>query len=81
MYSAGKLASNPSECHTNDLRRVYSYLNSTKTLGLKYHVPAGVPLGLEVNSLNFVGFTDASYADDVVNRKSTSGYLFKFNLS
>lgn len=53
-----------------------AYVNHTLNLGLRYQKTPS--LGLEVHSLNFQGFSNASYANNSMDRKSTSGYLFKF---
>ena len=46
------------------VKRIFRYLAHTPTLGLWY------PKGLE---FDLVGFSDADYAGDKVDRKSTSG--------
>ena len=51
------------------------YLKGTNTLGLFY--PARQQ-GEQVK-MDLVGFVDAAYADCLVSRKSTSGYLFCVN--
>lgn len=71
----GQFAHNPSAEHESLLRRVYNYLHGTVHLGLCYK-PTLLP-GFEVHSLGFLGYSDASYADNVHECKSTSGYLFK----
>lgn len=71
----GQFAHNPSAEHESCLRRVYNYLQGTIYLGLCYQPTSST--GLEVHSLGFLGYSDASYADNTHDCKSTSGYVFK----
>lgn len=52
------------------VNRVIQYLYSTKRLGLLFNGNSDLDTPLEV-------FTDASFADDMVDRKSTQGFLMK----
>jgi len=70
-YSVGKLArfsSNPSSHHIHALDRVLVYLRNTRTQHLDWYpadddmIPSGV--------------TDADFAGDTSDRKSTAGYYF-----
>ena len=54
----------PKESHHLAMKRILRYLAHTPTLGLWY------PKGSE---FDLVGFSDADYASDKVDRKSTSG--------
>ena len=54
----------PKESHHLAVKRILRYLTHTPTLGLWY------PKGSE---FDLVGFSDADYAGDKVDRKSTSG--------
>ena len=54
----------PKESHHLAVKRILRYLAHTPTLGLWY------PKGSE---FDLVGFSDADYAGDKVDRKSTSG--------
>jgi hypothetical protein len=69
----GSFASNPLEIHESALQRLFRYLKGTMNVGICY---SAVKPRLEVHSLQFVGFSDSSYADRS-DMKSTSGYLFK----
>lgn len=61
-----RFASNPSEQHRDMIERVYSYIASTSSEGL---IIGGTrPIVLEA-------YCDADWAGDVVNRKSTSGFI------
>lgn len=59
---------NPSKVHWEAVKWILRYLRGTSNLSLCFG--GGEPI-LE-------GFTDADMAGDLDNRKSTSGYLFKF---
>ena len=56
----------PKESHHLAVKRILRYLAHTPTLGLWY------PKGSE---FDLVGFSDADYAGDKVDRKSTSGHV------
>ena len=49
------------------MKRILRYLNGTIKLGLLYR---------ESTSAKIAGYTDADWAGDVGDRKSTSGYMF-----
>jgi len=70
-YSVGKLArfsSNPSPHHFCAVDRVLLYLRTTQNFYLEWY-PAGT-------SIRPYGYTDADYAGDTSDQKSTAGYLF-----
>ena len=54
----------PKESHHLAVKRILRYLAYTPTLGLWYP---------KVSEFDLVGFSDADYAGDKVDRKSTSG--------
>ena len=68
---------NPSPQHVNAARRCISYLWSTRTLSLEFGTnPAAPPTfeaGTNARDLDFSGFSDASFADDVETRRSSQG--------
>jgi hypothetical protein len=69
--SVGMLArkmSNPTKHDYNLSKRVMRYLNGTKELKLTYD-----------KKTTIAGYSDASYAEDKIDRKSTSGYVFMMN--
>jgi len=49
------------------VKRILCYLNGSQQLGLLYAADA---------SIDVVGCSDADWEGDVVDRKSTSGYVF-----
>lgn len=59
---------NPSPKHIGAIDRAIAYLYHTRNYALEYSAEA-TPV--------FTGASDASYADDVVTRKSTEGFLFQ----
>ena len=67
-YAVGMLArfsSKPNQSHWTAVKRVLRYLKGTIDIGILYRGDAGV-----------LGYSDADYAGDADDRKSTSGYLF-----
>ena len=67
----GRKVSCPSQMDLNEAKRIIRYLKGTCDLKLR----------LSDNSKNqgLVGFADADWAEDNVDRKSNTGYLFHFN--
>lgn len=65
----------PAPEHESALCRVFAYLLYTPTLGLRFQ--GSTSSSLELHSLGFHGYSDASYGDNLHDRKSTSRYLFK----
>ncbi|WKA06735.1 hypothetical protein VitviT2T_024621 [Vitis vinifera] len=57
----------PTELHLQTAKRVLRYLRGTTNLGIFYKKGGNDKL---------VAFTDSDYADDLEDRKSTSGYVF-----
>ena len=78
-YATNKCAqftSKPTSEHWEAAKRIVRYLVHTKNYGIKYKSKG---LGLEGFAHNLAGFTDADFAGDVNDRKSTSGWLFTYN--
>ena len=72
-YAVGNLAkfsSKPTKTHWMALKRVLRYLKGTVDCGILYK---------REESSECVGFSDADWAGDVNDRKSTSGYLFQIS--
>lgn len=63
-----QFSSCPTEDHLRAAKRVLRYLNGTKHSKLTY--PSGGKLQLD-------GFSDSSYASNLTDRKSFSGYIFR----
>jgi len=61
----------PSRTHLKAARHVLRYLKDTRNFSITY--------GRAANSLSFMGYADASYANDWDDRKSTTGYVFMIN--
>ena len=59
-----------SQTHITAVKRVLRYLNGTRNLGITYR-PTPNP--------EILGYTDADWAQDVSDRKSTSGYIFQLS--
>ena len=59
-----RFQSNPRESHLTAVKRIFRYLKGTTNLGLLYRKSLDYKL---------VGFCDADYAGDRIERKSTSG--------
>ncbi|MCI19204.1 copia-type polyprotein, partial [Trifolium medium] len=62
----------PTEMHLAAAKRILRYLKSTMNLGILYK---------RGESEVLQGWTDSDYAGDLDDRKSTSGYIFKFGSS
>jgi hypothetical protein len=73
-YSIQRLSSftlNPGLAHWTAAKRVLRYLSGTRSLGIKY-------IGFSYNDeVRIVGWSDADYANDLRDRISISGYVFK----
>jgi transposase InsO family protein len=70
-YAVGTLArfsSKPTKEHWTALKRVLRYLKGTTKHGILYS---------QKNSGECVGYSDADWAGDINDRKSTSGYVFQ----
>ena len=67
--AASKCCSNPIEAHLTAVKRILRYLKETINLGLKYK---------KSESGTLVGYSDADFAGDLDDRRSTSGNLFLF---
>jgi len=60
----GRFQSNPRESHLTTVKRIFKYLIGTTNLGLLYRKSLDYKL---------IGFCDADYVGDRIERKSTSG--------
>ena len=72
-YAVGNLArfcSKPTKAHWTAMKRVLRYLKGTVNYGIRYS---------QKSSSDCVGFSDADWAGDIDDRKSTSGYLFQIS--
>jgi len=81
-FAIGWLAramSNPTELHYQYAIQVLDYLYSTKDLVMSFtaHSSTNVDVYSKATSFDLHAYSDASFAD-AEDRKSTSGYLFKF---
>ena len=64
-----KFQENPSEENFKGLKRILRYLKGTMDLSLTYNANVEQPV--------ITGYSDASYAEDLIDRKSTSGFVYK----
>ncbi len=69
---AGCFASDPQESHWNLVKKILHYLKKTSQLGLVY-CKSGE------RKLSIIGYSDADYATDRNDSKSTTGYVFGLN--
>ena len=67
VSTVAKYCHQPSELHMTAAKRILSYLKQTKDLNLTY---------VENSPEAIVGFSDADWAGDVQDRRSTSGNVF-----
>jgi hypothetical protein len=71
---------NPSQDHQNVANRIIQYLYKTKNLAIEYNGNRGEAspdIRCSTDAPNFRASSDAAFADDVMTRKSTEGYIFK----
>ena len=72
MCAAGQLSqflNNPSSKHMLAAKRVLRYLKGTLRLGITYRPPP----------MRLTGYSDANWAGDIDNRRSTTGYVVMIN--
>jgi len=72
-YAVGKVArfcSKPTAEHWQAVKRIIRYLKGTYNYGLTYS---------KSDQRSCAGYSDADWAGDIDDRKSTSGYCFQFN--
>ena len=62
-----RFCANPTKEHWTAVKRILRYLKGTSNLGLLYR---------ENSPAEVIGYSDADWAGDVGDRKSTSGYIF-----
>ena len=65
-----KFMSKPSQSHWKCAKRVLRYIKGSLNVGLKFDASSQT-------AVDVIGFTDADWAGDVDERKSTSGYVFR----
>ena len=65
--AVAKFCSRPSEAHLTAVKRILRYLKGTANLGLKF---------MKSESGELTGYSDADWAGDVDERRSTTGNLF-----
>ena len=66
---AARFCSKPNKHHMTAVKRIFGYLKGTVDFELKYeHCEEG-----------FCGYSDADFARDIDDRKSTTGYMFKLS--
>lgn len=70
VSNVARFTSKPTKQHLTAVKRILRYLKGTIKLGLLYS---------KQESKDCIGYSDADWAGDVNDRKSTSGYLFKLS--
>ena len=65
-----KFMSKPGQSHWKGVKRVQRYIKRSLNVGLKFDAS-------NQTSVDVIGFTDADWAGDIIERKSTSGYVFQ----
>ena len=68
VSTVAKFTAKPTEQHWTAVKRILRYIVGTINFGLQY---------TRGGSIDCTGLSDADWAGDINNRKSTSGYLFK----
>ncbi len=78
-YAVGQLSrfmANPGHAHWKALQHVLRYLKGTRALGLKF-TRSGTDHESQTADMTLSGYVDASWANDVDERRSTSGYIMQ----
>jgi hypothetical protein len=70
VNQAAQAMKSPTDEDWVKIKRIFRYLQGTKTMKIRYTKEENE------KENQTVGFSDASYAEDRKNRKSTSGYIF-----
>ena len=70
VSNVSRFCTNPTKQHWPAVKRIMRYLKGTPNHGLVYS---------KKDSKTCVGYSDADWAGDINDRKSTSGYLFKIS--
>jgi hypothetical protein len=77
-----RYAHKPHKVHFDYIKRIHRYLSTTKDVGFRVPSTFSPPSSPEaaktteiIKSAPLVGFSDASFADDVQTRRSTAGYV------
>lgn len=65
--------SNPQSLHWHLLKRIFLYLNGTRSIGLKY-----LPNSTAKKSFMLDAYVDSDFAGDPRTRKSTTGFLIRY---
>ncbi|CAL0332892.1 unnamed protein product [Lupinus luteus] len=76
IYGVGlvsRFMSNPKKSHMLAAKRLLRYVKGTTDFGVLF------PLKLQKPELELTGYADSDFGGDLVERKSTSGYLFLLN--
>ncbi|GAU42828.1 hypothetical protein TSUD_185870 [Trifolium subterraneum] len=68
-----KFMHDPKKPHLIAAKRILRYLIGTQDYGLLF------PCGTSNEGCTLVGYSDSDWCGDITDRKSTSGYVFKFN--
>ncbi len=72
VNQCSKFMSNPNKIHFKALDRIWGYLNCKPNLGL-YYTTKDLP--------KLLGYSDASWGDDLIERRSSTGYIYYFGQS
>jgi hypothetical protein len=63
----------PRKPHLIAAKRIFRYIRGTLDFGLHF------PIGTNCKGSVLIGYSDSDWCGDMTDRKSTSGYVFKFN--
>ncbi|CAJ2662467.1 unnamed protein product [Trifolium pratense] len=63
----------PRKSHMIAAKRILRYLKGTLEIGLLF------PIGTNSAGSTLIGYSDSDWCGDITGRRSTSGYVFKFN--
>ena len=76
IHKCSQFISKPTEEHWVAAKRILRYLINTKNNGILYKSQG---TGISGYAHHLAGFTDADFAGDVNDRKSTSGWIYTYN--
>ncbi|KAK2361452.1 secreted RxLR effector protein [Trifolium repens] len=68
-----KFMHDPRKPHLVAAKRIFRYIKGTMDFGLFF------PVGTNSDGSVLIGYSDSDWCGDITDRKSTSGYIFKFN--
>ena len=63
---------NPKKSHLTIAKRILRYVKGTLEYGILF------PRKTDQRTVSLLGYSDSDWCEDKIDRRSTTGYLFKF---